>query len=173
MVFIASGTTVPATPAYLKGEGPGQIDTNCCPIVPIRCILLWLNLGGSDYEREASSSSDGSSGSREIQPPSTNQGRVPRRVPNHHRVNQRETGGNRGSRERHDSRGGTGPRRRSRAGETRSLKKRGSLELSASFLTYMMHCCTLKVEHRADRQGTSPFHSHPYVLSSARFYRRG
>jgi hypothetical protein len=27
------------------------------------------------------------------------------------------------------------------------------VELSASFLTYMMHCCTLKVERRADRSG--------------------
>src|SRR6266852_2703301 len=59
-------------------------------------------LGGSDYEPEAASSSDELDGSEEIRPPSTNQ----RRVHNHHR--DRRTGGNRQSRERHDSRGGTG-----------------------------------------------------------------
>jgi hypothetical protein len=90
--------------------------TTNLPVVVASYALQASFLGGSNYEQEAGSPSDESSGSEEIRLPSTNQRRVQRRAPNHHR-DQRRTGGNRGSRERHDSRGGTGPRgRRPRRG---------------------------------------------------------
>lgn len=87
------------------------------PVVVASYALQGSLLGGSDYEREAASSSDESRGSEELRLPSTNQRRTQRRVPNHHREHQRRTGSNRRSREHHDNRGGTGSRgRRSRRG---------------------------------------------------------